>query len=111
MRLSMLQALIVLAALAAPPALAQTAGSTTTAAPRTTATTPTTSGPAQGALIDINSATKDELDALPQIGPTRAEAIIEGRPYKGKNDLRDKSIIPDNAYEAIKDRIIARQKS
>ena len=95
-----------IALLAASPAFAQTAGSTATnPAPRTT----TTPAPATGTLIDINSASKDELDALPQIGASRAEAIIKGRPYKGKNDLRDKKVIPENAYEAIKDRIIARQ--
>jgi len=111
MRLWMVRALLVAAALAAPPALAQTAPANP--APRSTITpapaTATKAPPAAATLIDINSASKDELDALPQIGASRAEAIIKGRPYKGKNDLRDKKVIPDNAYEAIKDRIIARQ--
>ncbi len=71
---------------------------------------PTASSP-QGALIDINSASADELDKLPQIGAARAAAIIKGRPYKSKNELLDKKIIPENAYEAVKDRIVARQKS
>jgi len=62
-----------------------------------------------GKLIDINTASKDELDKLPQIGEARAEAIIKGRPYKAKSDLVDKKIIPENAYNAIKDRIIAHQ--
>ena len=66
--------------------------------------------PAAGKLLDINSATKAELDALPQIGPARADAIIKGRPYKGKDDLINTSIIPQNAYDAIKDKIIAKQK-
>lgn len=61
-------------------------------------------------LVDINSATKAELDALPQIGPARSEAIIKNRPYRGKNELIDKKIIPQNAYDAIKDKIIAKQK-
>jgi competence protein ComEA len=61
------------------------------------------------AIIDINSASKDELDALPGIGSVRAEAIIKGRPYKGKDELHRKKIIPMNVYEGIKDRIVARQ--
>jgi DNA uptake protein ComE-like DNA-binding protein len=61
------------------------------------------------AIIDINSASKDELDALPGIGSVRAEAIIKGRPYKGKDELHRKKIIPMNVYDGIKDRIVARQ--
>jgi competence protein ComEA len=63
------------------------------------------------ALIDINSAPKDQLDALPGIGSARADAIIKGRPYKGKDELIQKKIIPQNVYNGIKDKIIARQKS
>lgn len=81
--------------------------------PMTTApaTAPTTGSTSQSSIIDINTATKEQLDALPQIGSARAEAIIKGRPYKAKNELVDKKIIPSNAYDAIKDKIIARQKS
>jgi hypothetical protein len=66
---------------------------------------------AEAALIDINSATKDQLDALPGIGAARADAIVRGRPYKGKDDLVNKKIIPQNVYDGIKDKIIAKQKS
>jgi competence protein ComEA len=62
------------------------------------------------ALLDINSASKAELDALPGIGAVRSEAIIKGRPYKGKDDLVNKKIIPQNVYDGIKDKIIAKQK-
>jgi len=65
---------------------------------------------AEAALIDINSAPKDQLDVLPGIGPARADAIIKGRPYNGKDDLVQKKIIPQNVYNGIKDKIIARQK-
>jgi len=61
-------------------------------------------------LVDINSASKPELDALPGIGSARADAIIKGRPYKGKDDLVQKKIIPPNVYDGIKDRIVAKQK-
>ena len=64
---------------------------------------------AQANLIDINSAPKDQLDALPGIGAARADAIIKGRPYKGKDDLVDKKVIPQNVYDGIKDKIIAKQ--
>src|SRR5512140_441004 len=64
-----------------------------------------------GAMLDINSASKSELDALPGIGGVRADAIIKGRPYKGKDELFQKKIIPQSVYDGIKDRIIAKQKS
>jgi competence protein ComEA len=64
---------------------------------------------AQATLLDINSASKDQLDALPGIGSARADAIIKGRPYKGKDDLVNKKIIPQNVYDGIKDKIIAKQ--
>jgi competence protein ComEA len=62
------------------------------------------------AVLDINSATKKELSALPGIGDARSDAIIKGRPYKGKDDLVQRGIIPDGVYQPIKDRIIAKQK-
>ncbi len=66
---------------------------------------------AQANLLDINSASKAQLDALPGIGTARADAIIKGRPYKGKDDLVNKKIIPQNVYDGIKDKIIAKQKT
>ena len=61
-------------------------------------------------LMDINSASAEELDKLPGVGPARAKAIIAHRPYFGKDDLVNKKIIPSNVYAQIKDKIIARQK-
>jgi competence protein ComEA len=61
-------------------------------------------------LVDINSASSQELDKLPGVGPARAKAIIANRPYNGKDDLVQRKIIPPNVYSQIKDKIIARQK-
>jgi competence protein ComEA len=61
-------------------------------------------------LVDINSASADDLDALPGIGPARGAAIIKGRPYKGKDDLLNKHILTASVYNGIKDKIIAKQK-
>jgi competence protein ComEA len=108
MRLTHIAAAAALALLVGAPALAQTSTANPQAAPAAKAAP---AAAPQGALIDINAAPKEQLDALPQIGSARADAIIKGRPYRGKNELVDKKIIPQNAYEAIKDRIIAHHKS
>ena len=82
------------------PVFAQAASPTVPVAQKATATKSASAG-----LVDINSATLDDLKQLPGIGDTRAAAIIAGRPYKGINELVAKKIVPQATLNGIKARV------
>jgi competence protein ComEA len=86
-------------------AQAGTAASGTTATKKKSDTAATKTKKAD--LVDINSASKEDLTALPGIGDAYSQKIIDGRPYNSKRDLLTKKIVPQATYDQIKDKIIA----
>jgi DNA uptake protein ComE-like DNA-binding protein len=94
--------------LTALPLLAQSAASSATASGKAAQTSkPAGSATSPSEKLDINRATKDQLEALPGIGSTYSQKIIDGRPYHSKRDLLTRKIVPQKTYDGIQDKIIA----
>jgi DNA uptake protein ComE-like DNA-binding protein len=107
MRFARLVLLVVLTALFTPTSSSWAQGKKADAPKPAAAGTAAT--PATEELVDLNSATEDQLKALPGIGDAYSKKIIAGRPYANKAQLVSKKVVPQATYDKIKDKVIAKQ--
>src|SRR5262245_57706342 len=123
--MSRMKSISILAVVAFSLSLAAAAFAQTSTTPAAGSTTPATSAPAKPApaksssksashkstaKMDINSASKEDLMKLPGVGDATAQKIIDGRPYKGKNELVEKKIVTKTEYNKISSHIVAHQE-
>jgi competence protein ComEA len=100
--------LLSLAALACGVLLAAPAFAGSQSAATQKKTQPAATKPA-AALVDLNTATEAELVALPGVGEAYAKKIVEGRPYRAKDDLVHRKIVPESTYRKFSSKVIAKQ--
>ncbi len=74
----------------------------------TVATAQTRTAPAAGSLVELNSASRDDLMSLDGIGEVRADAIIRARPFRAKTELVERRLIPEALYDKIADKVTVR---
>jgi competence protein ComEA len=108
--LALLTALFLAVGVAAAPHAVAQAKKDAPAAPAKTDTKAPAKPEAKKELVDINTASADELKTLPGVGDAYTKKIIDNRPYAKKDQLLSKKVLPEKTYQGIKDQIIAKQK-